>query len=714
VGFRSALDRLKRIAEHVDAPTTKIEDWQWRPLSDFHRDTGYIEEVPSYIQDNFGRFMQEQTERARRGEMGPRDLLKAYGITRSSVMRTARKLDDVERSGLKIYDPESNLIRPEGAFASWLMSPAGQKYLEFAEQGVADIDSIEDIRNKFRVFGMQNMLADDLRYAAENLAPKGHELNEMLFAPIDDWRRFTEGIKGVSSGKSGFPASMLGRGDIGTFDAREIKGHTGMSSEDAGKYMSRSRQGRPIGGYEAVDRMGDRQRALDVRLEPDLEPYYQHLVHHGNWDALEGDQTTHNDLIRVLRPGMAKGGLVALMEKAFKAAQEAPKETVKAYKLFRTNPKYPEHLFPLFVDADRPVPMSEWLRAEAGPVGKTEDSVKSKLGDLAYRPGWHAGDLPIATHIGGKSAKGLRRPDYRPDNQVWAEIEMPADIDWQTEALARAQFNKRGKMIPRTAHITDQVPYGGHYRYKTNPNMTGNWLIGGDMRVNRVLTDEEVKAINDAHGVADLPRFKAEDIGKPEYAKGGLVALMERALKLAQERAALPVEQHGLGLHPLNTPAERAEAMGFTVPAYHGSGSPDIERFRLNTDDEAKVLAQYRQAVAENKPYGYMNFRSGSFFSPQPDYAGNYANGDAATMYPVLLKANNPGRVGSGFEPLKLRRTPDSLEMYNNGSLDEIVIMEPDNIRSRFAVFDPWRMNSGIAAALGLAAPDLLADEDER
>ena len=56
--------------------------------------------------------------------------------------------------------------------------------------------------------------------------------------------------------------------------------------------------------------MGDRQRAMDVRIDPALEPYYQHLVHHGNWDAFEGDQTTHNDLIRTLRPGMAKGGLV--------------------------------------------------------------------------------------------------------------------------------------------------------------------------------------------------------------------------------------------------------------------------------------------------------------------------------------------------------------------------------------------------------------------
>ena len=37
--------------------------------------------------------------------------------------------------------------------------------------------------------------------------------------------------------------------------------------------------------------------------------------------------------------------------------------------------------------------------------------------------------------------------------------------------------------------------------------MQGNWLIGGGMKVNKVLTNEEVQAINEAAGVADLPRF---------------------------------------------------------------------------------------------------------------------------------------------------------------------------------------------------------------
>ena len=187
-----------------------------------------------------------------------------------------------------------------------------------------------------------------------------------------------------------------------------------------------------------------------------------------------------------------------------------PESTQTAYKLFRTDPE--GNLYPLFVNANQQVPIGQWLPAEAGEM--TGDKVKSKIGALAYRPGWHAGDLPIATHIGEKydpqtllKDKTMRTPNVRPDNQVWAEVEMPADYDWQTEALNRAQRNKAGEVIPRTAHITDQVPYGGFYRYKTNPNMTGEWLIGGQMRVNRVLGDDEVRAINEAAGVADLPRL---------------------------------------------------------------------------------------------------------------------------------------------------------------------------------------------------------------
>jgi hypothetical protein len=213
--------------------------------------------------------------------------------------------------------------------------------------------------------------------------------------------------------------------------------------------------------------------------------------------------------IEQMRQALAKGG----------SAKE-PKSTVKAYKLFRVHKDHPGKLFPLFVDANTPVEMNKWVDAKEGDM--KDGKVKSKIGSLAYRPGWHAGDLPMATHIGEKSDPSVTAPDRRPANHAWAEVEMPNDVDWQAEATKRGT-NAQGKVIPVKAHITDQIPKGGHYRYKTNPNMTGNWLIGGSMKVNKVLSDAEVERINKKAGMADLPRtepFAKKTFG---FAQGGTV-----------------------------------------------------------------------------------------------------------------------------------------------------------------------------------------------
>jgi hypothetical protein len=56
-------------------------------------------------------------------------------------------------------------------------------------------------------------------------------------------------------------------------------------------------------------------------------------------------------------------------------------------------------------------------------------------------------------------------------------------------------------------------------------------------------------------------------------ARKGVDIAAERAeaLLTAQRNAAKPVSEGGLGLRPDNTPMERAEAMGFITPAYHGT-----------------------------------------------------------------------------------------------------------------------------------------------
>ena len=189
-------------------------------------------------------------------------------------------------------------------------------------------------------------------------------------------------------------------------------------------------------------------------------------------------------------------------------------------------------MFPLYVNADTPVPIGEWTQAVAGPPGK-QKGVASKIGDLAYRPGWHAGEYPFSHHIGAQRVNG--KPTVRRPEEVWAEVEMPDDVNWQDVANSRARIKKDGTPEAASAHITDQIPFGGHYRYRTNSNMTGDWMISGDMRVNRVLTDDEVAAINKAAGYEDLPRREPFDYARHGWgappASSNLPATMNIGLK---------------------------------------------------------------------------------------------------------------------------------------------------------------------------------------
>ena len=185
-----------------------------------------------------------------------------------------------------------------------------------------------------------------------------------------------------------------------------------------------------------------------------------------------------------------------------------PKKTVKAYKLFRLGKN--GQLYPLFVRANEVIPEGEWIEAKMGTL--TEDGrIKAERGlkTVAARGGFHAGDYVSATHIGGKGIVGSKKKsnqaNYRKPDQVWAEVEFADDVDWQTEANNRAKRNKDGSVNVRTAHITDRVPNGGYYRYKTNPNMKGNWLIGGDMKVVKKLSLEERKEIMAETDIFDLP-----------------------------------------------------------------------------------------------------------------------------------------------------------------------------------------------------------------
>lgn len=72
-----------------------------------------------------------------------------------------------------------------------------------------------------------------------------------------------------------------------------------------------------------------------------------------------------------------------------------------------------------------------------------------------------------------------------PKDFVWAEVEYAADENYQAEVDASdKRHSYRG---------LQRVPEDGYYEYRTNPNPeTDPWIITGAMKVNRVLSKEEV------------------------------------------------------------------------------------------------------------------------------------------------------------------------------------------------------------------------------
>jgi len=285
-----------------DPKTTKIEDWKWRALKDVQSQLG-MDEVPDYIQHGFGGFMNEQAKRSQRGEMGPRDLIKAYTIAQSSIGRSGLPHTTATKMGMRLPSTGGE-VRPEGAFAEWLGSPEGQRYLNAAERGHADPAAIADLQYKFAPFGKQNDQAAKMAEAAQVIPAMAENLNPALTGSTDKYRDFAEQLKGIAGAKSGFIGSLLGRGDLPTLDARQLNLHTEGSPVGVGSIMNR---GKGAGAREAVDRLAARQRALALSLDPSLDPHYQHLAHHAIWDRVAKAKTTHNDLMRAMR-GYAEGG----------------------------------------------------------------------------------------------------------------------------------------------------------------------------------------------------------------------------------------------------------------------------------------------------------------------------------------------------------------------------------------------------------------------
>lgn len=148
------------------------------------------------------------------------------------------------------------------------------------------------------------------------------------------------------------------------------------------------------------------------------------------------------------------------------------------YKLFRIKNN---KLYPLYVEADREMELGKWLDAEVGEkIDDTHVKAKGCGGSLSLRPGWHSTKIPFTDWIGKRQPDGTLA--QRSDT-VWCECEV------------------EGKQLEVTDRYGSRELLNGWYYFKTNSKQVDPWIISNKIKVNKVLTNEEVVDICKSFGV---------------------------------------------------------------------------------------------------------------------------------------------------------------------------------------------------------------------
>lgn len=200
-------------------------------------------------------------------------------------------------------------------------------------------------------------------------------------------------------------------------------------------------------------------------------------------------------------------------------------------------------------------PVGVWLDADAAPVigvtktGRQQVKAGGKgtqggSGKLAYRPGWHLGEIPYTLQFNRMNPETGQRELF-PANFVWAEVEYANDVDYQEEAMSYG-MKASGKFQHSLAGLP-RLPKNGSYRYRTNPDPnTDPWVITGAMKVNRILKPSEVDAMIEAAGREPQQRQAGSITDKQVEA---LNAKVERTMQEDRDMMRSVVQQMGEKLH---------------------------------------------------------------------------------------------------------------------------------------------------------------------
>ena len=256
--------------------------------------------------------------------------------------------------------------------------------------------------------------------------------------------------------------------------------------------------------------------------------------------------------------------------------------------------------------------------------------------------------------------------------------------------------------------------------YERRARETENFLIGADILAGAMPFAPLAKGAAMAAGRYATPKVMQ---GMENYmGRTGMTlnaAPQDEALRLAQQRAALPVEQHGLGLPAGNTPAQRAAAMGAEFGWGHGSNNPNITTFKPSRTGAQGPGIYATNYLPETNMYSSLK-DTGNTSYPLAVFKDEALISKLNNPYDELKVAADDELISELFKRNKSaiitnqEPTPDWLLKQGVTEYPErqhYVSVNPDNFRSRFAAFDPFRRNAALAAALGVAAPDLLAEE---
>ncbi len=181
----------------------------------------------------------------------------------------------------------------------------------------------------------------------------------------------------------------------------------------------------------------------------------------------------------------------------------------------------------------------------------------------------------------------------------------------------------------------------------------------------------------------------------------------EQAHLLAQQRAALPVNQRGLDLPADNTAMDRARAMGWDTDVYHGSAF-DIENIDTSRSpfytteggapheiEFANNFANTKSEMGSPKVYPLL-LRKGQITDTRKGIPEGLQNAAEDSYAPLNIGEKGLptwGNVNSWARRAKANGEKGVL-LDERPYLNSVAVLEPSMVRSRFAAFDPFNRDS--------------------